>query len=44
MGKASKKPRRKMSPRSFQAATVKKKEDERDISFDEIARSKPRRK
>ena len=38
-----KKPRAKMNPRKFDAGSGKKKE-EQDWSFDEIARSKPRRR
>ena len=44
MGKASKKPRQKMDVRKFESAEISKEKKERDWSFDDIIRSKPRRR
>ncbi|MCD4779168.1 MAG: hypothetical protein K8S27_01260 [Candidatus Omnitrophica bacterium] len=44
MGRSSKKPRKKMDPRQSTEGKSKEKKEERDWSFDEIARSKTRRR
>ena len=45
MGKAGKKPRRKMDNRKFEGAEgVQKLKKEKDWSFEDIARSKPHRR
>ena len=44
MGKAGKKPRKKMDIRKFEGAQAAKAKRESDWSFEEIARSKTRRR
>ena len=44
MGKAGKKPRRKMDSKKFEDAEGPKPKKEKDWSFEDIARSKPHRR
>lgn len=44
MGKASKKPRKRMNAQQYEGGSGSAKKKEEDWSFDEVARSKPRRR